>query len=109
MPDLPRVLLRERKRVRTDRTVRHLLLLEINGDSSSSAWRHAVGAGGCQARHVVGWFERPRIGLILLAASASDGSACRAKDRMRGELVKGAPTRWPAPSASTCIRAARRP
>jgi lipopolysaccharide/colanic/teichoic acid biosynthesis glycosyltransferase len=86
------VLLRERKRADRSNGAFILLLLEISGDRSSSAWRHAIEALAAAKREtdVVGWFEQRRvIGLILLEAGVSDAPVCRALEaRVRCELAK---------------------
>ena len=86
------VLLRERKRADRSNGAFLLLLLEMNGDGSSAAWRHAMEALTAAKRDtdVLGWFERGRvIGLLLLEAGASDGPVCRGvEDRVRTELAK---------------------
>ena len=86
------VLLRERKRADRSNGAFVVLLLELNGDASSSNWRHALEALAAAKRDtdVIGWFERGRVvGLILLEAGVSDAPVCRAlEDRVRGELAK---------------------
>ena len=86
------VLVRERKRADRSNGAFILLLLEINADVASPAWRHAFDALAAAKREtdVIGWFERGRVvGLLLLEAAVTDAPACRAlEDRVRGELAK---------------------
>ena len=86
------VLLRERKRADRSNGAFLLLLLGMNGNSSSAEWHHALEAVAAAKRDtdVIGWFERGRVvGLILLEAGVSDAPVRRAlEDRVRGELAK---------------------
>jgi lipopolysaccharide/colanic/teichoic acid biosynthesis glycosyltransferase len=86
------VLVRERKRADRSNGAFTLLLLEINADLTSLAWRHAFEALAAAKREtdVIGWFERGRVvGLLLLDAGVTDAPACRAlENRVRGELAK---------------------